>query len=90
MSLEGLDDPQARAEITAFWNSHFPIMLAVHSDYDYLAVRLTPEAFGTIVHGFAPEWEQPAPVGASFNVFLEAFAATAKAATPEWPLSLFL
>src|SRR5688572_16482461 len=55
MMLEDAEgDPLAQAQIRSFWDDHLPVMLAVHSDYDYLAVRLSD---GAVVHGFAPEWE---------------------------------
>ncbi len=72
------------------WNEHFPILYAVHSDYDYLAVRLTAEGFGSIVHSFAPFWEEPTVLAPDFTTFLEVFATAAQAADPSWPYSIFL
>jgi hypothetical protein len=40
MTLEGEEDVALRQEVRGFWDRHFPFMLAVHSDYDYLAVSL--------------------------------------------------
>jgi hypothetical protein len=91
MALETYDDdPVYRAGIKAFWDSHFPFMLAVHSDYDYLAIRLTPDGFGNVVHGYAPEWEEPSPIAVSFAAFLEAFTAAAAMPQAEYPLDVFL
>lgn len=33
-------DEAGAAEVRAFWDHHIPFMMAVHSDYDYLALRL--------------------------------------------------
>jgi hypothetical protein len=41
MSLDAAGgDPVWQAKIRGFWDRHLPFMLAVHSDYDYLAVSL--------------------------------------------------
>lgn len=72
------------------WDEHFPILYAVHSDYDYLAVRLTAEGFGSIVHSFTPFWEEPTVLAPDFPTFLEVFATAAQAADPSWPYSIFL
>jgi len=80
-------DPSWQAEIAEFWNDHFPFMLAVHSDYDYLAVRLSD---GAVVHGCAPEWESPTQVASSFGHFVEQFQSEATASTAQWPFSVFL
>jgi len=90
MALENLDDPVERASITSFWDSHFPFMLAVHSDYDYLAIRLTTEGFGSVVHGYAPEWEDPTSIAGSFKAFLKAFTAAAKTSQAKYPFQIFL
>jgi hypothetical protein len=62
-------------------------MLAVHSDYDYLAIRLSD---GSVVHGFAPEWDAPSPIAGSFAEFLTAFEREAASAAPRSPLVIFL
>ena len=91
MALEGDEgNRDAQAATRAFWNEHLPIMLAVHSDYDYIAVRVAEPNAGSIVHGFAPEWEEPSPVARSFAVFLESLAAEASSSNPEYPYSAFL
>lgn len=75
---------------SAFWDMHFPFLYAVHSDYDYLAVRLTENAFGSIVHGFAPFWNEPSVITPNFTAFLEAFTAATQSREPAWPYSVFL
>ena len=91
MALETYDDdPVYRAGIKAFWDSHFPFMLAVHSDYDYLAIRLTPDGFGNVVHGYAPEWEEPSPIAVSFAAFLDTFTVAAAMPQAKYPLDVFL
>jgi len=83
-------EPSSQARVRAFWTDHLPIMMAVHSDYDYLAVRLTGPNAGSIVHGAAPDWEEPSLVARSFDEFLRQFAAEATSANAEFPFSLFL
>ena len=91
MALEGAeDDPPARSKVRAFWDAHLPIMMAVHSDYDYVAVRLAEPHFGSVVHGFAPEWENPSALSRSFEEFLSRFAEEAASREPAYPYSLFL
>lgn len=91
IALEGAeDDPGRQSEIRAFWNEHLPIMMAVHSDYDYLAVRLAQPDFGSIVHGFALEWETPSIISRSFDEFLSHFAEEAGSSEPAYPYDLFL
>ena len=91
MALEGDEgEPSSQARVRAFWNDHLPIMMAVHSDYDYVAVRLAGPNAGSIVHGAAPEWEQPSLVARSLDEFLRQFAAEAMSANAEFPFSVFL
>ena len=90
MSLDSRKgDPSAAARIRAFWNDHLPIMLAVHSDYDYLAVRVAEPKRGPIVHG-VEEWENPSRIAPTFEAFLQSFAAEATSNDPEYPYSVFL
>ena len=44
--------------ITHFWDTHIPMMSAVHSEYAYLAISLSSEEYGAIVYGYAPEFEE--------------------------------
>jgi hypothetical protein len=91
MALENDEgDAAAQAAVRAFWNAHLPIMMAVHSDYDYLAVRLTEPGAGSIVHGCAPDWEEPSRVAGSFEEFLQSFTAEAASSNAEYPYSVFL
>ncbi len=68
MALDAAISDADRSAIRSFWDAHLPFLLAVHSDYDYLAIRV---ADGAIVHGFAPEWEQPEIVAANFDELVE-------------------
>lgn len=89
MSLEAHDDDAAGAgAVRAFWDRHIPFMMAAHSDYDYLALRLGPQP--GVVHGFAPEFEEPSLISDSFEAFLEQLHAAARAIDPPWPFRLFL
>jgi hypothetical protein len=90
MCLDAADgDENEIARICAYWDRHFPFMFAVHSDYDYLAVDLTPETFGQIVHGYMPEPEISTPVARSFAEFVESFIETLRG-NAEYPLSCFI
>ena len=88
--LELMNEREHMGGENAFWDEHFPILYAVHSDYDYLAVRLTAEGFGSIVHSFAPFWEEPTVLAPDFTTFLEVFATAAQTVDPSWPYSIFL
>ena len=91
MSLESeKGDAESAVRIRRFWDDHLPIVLAVHSDYDYLAVRVAEPNVGAVVHGFAPEWESPFEVARSLGAFLRAYEAEASSTKPEWPHNLFL
>ena len=90
MSLESAANEAERREIVSFWDSHFPFLFAVHSDYDYLALRLSPEQYGAVVHGCALDFEETSIVAASFAEFLSAFERAAGGPAPEYPFSLFL
>lgn len=77
MSLNAADadkDPRWRSRIEAFWDVHFPFMVAVHSDYDYLAIRLDPGGYGQVMHGYAPEFEEADKVADTFGEFLRMYA----------------
>ncbi len=82
-------DNEEMERIRDFWDHHFPFMFAVHSDYDYLAVDLNPEAYGQIVHGYMPEPEEASPVARSFPEFLLLFVETFRG-DAKYPLSLFI
>ncbi|MFA6958874.1 MAG: hypothetical protein WC538_23630 [Thermoanaerobaculia bacterium] len=90
IALQSCTEEDERTEVTAFWDAHLPFMIALHSDFDYLAVAVSGENKGKIVHGFAPFWEEPTVIAASFAEFLANFCAAATAEEPPWPESLFL
>ena len=64
------DDKKACAEISGFWDSHFPFMFSVHSGYSFHAVCLDPSRYGTIVEGYEPAFEETTQVAESFGAFL--------------------
>ena len=90
MEMEYEDDSLERRKISSFWDSHLPFMLSVHSDYDYLAVRLSPSDFGSIVHGHAPFWREPDVIAPSFDVFLSQLMISTGASEPDYPYSYFI
>ncbi len=90
IALEDCESPGERAELVRFWDNHFPIAISVRSDYAYLAVCLAPEAFGCVVHGYAPEWENPKLLALSFSGFLEAFECALSEPDPPYPFSVFV
>lgn len=55
MSLEACEDEEKRAEISAWWDDHFPIAMCVGGDYCYYAIELST---GRIVEGWEPEFEE--------------------------------
>ena len=90
MALESdKGDAGSEARIRRFWDEHLPIALAVHSDYDYIAVRVAEPNVGSVVHGFAPEWESPAEIARSFAIFLRTYEAELSSKNPDWPYGLF-
>lgn len=90
MSLEACGTEVERNKVNTLWQSHFPIALAVQSNYDYLAISLAASCFGAVVHGSAPEWESPATISSSFSEFLVQFESAAVSTSPQWPYVLFL
>jgi SMI1 / KNR4 family (SUKH-1) len=90
MSLEATDDPAEQEKIRRFWDQHLPFMLAVHSDYDYIAVSLAEKTYGQIVHGCGDDFEDPSPVAASFAQFLALLKEEAAGVTDGHPLSYFV
>jgi hypothetical protein len=68
ITLEALqDDADTCARTSQFWSEHLPIMSSVHSDYAYIAIRI---ADGSIMYGYAPDFEEPSRVASSFAEFL--------------------
>jgi hypothetical protein len=90
MSLEYDDDAEWKLQVRSFWDRHFPFMLAVHSDYDYLAVSLDERSFGEIVHGCGDDFLEPSPVAPSFAEFLRLHREAAAGRHDEWPLNCFI
>jgi hypothetical protein len=95
MSLEAAaGDPPWQHRIRAFWDACFVFMMAVHGDYEYLAVDLGRDGgtFGAIVHGIAPEFEEVTVVAGSFAEFLALLEreASTPAPAPDGPLGAFL
>jgi hypothetical protein len=90
-AAEDGDDERA-AEVRKFWDAHFPFMLAVHSDYDYLAVQVGDGEFnrGSVVHGTGSDFEEPSLIAPSFQRFLEMFRDAADSADPDYPFDVFL
>lgn len=84
------DEPEAQQRTRSFWDLHFPFMLAVHSDYDYLAVSLDGPSYGEVVHGCGPAFEETPSVAPSFAQFLTLFRDTAAGRRDDYPLSCFL
>jgi len=69
MGLEAFqDDVDVSRRISQFWTNHIPVMNAVHSDYAYIALRITD---GAVVYGYGPEFEDSvADVCVSFAEYL--------------------
>ncbi len=61
----------AAAEAVAFWDRHLPILLGVGSDYAYLGLQVQGGAFGPVVKGYAPGFEETLVVAPTFDGFLE-------------------
>ncbi len=68
ISLEACEDEEERAEISAWWDGYFPIVMIVSGDYCYYAIELST---GHIVNGWAPEFEEPSFVAENLGEFFE-------------------
>lgn len=91
MSLDAAkDDPDWQRQIRAFWDTHFPLMMAVHSDYDFLAISLSLETYGQVVHGCGPEFEEVSTIAPSFAEFVRQFTAVVRGSVASDVLSLFV
>jgi hypothetical protein len=88
MSLER-GDPEVQKQVRGFWDVHLPFMMAVHSDYDYLAVSLDERSYGQVVHGSGPAFEETSLVAPSFSQFL-GLLREAAGGDASYPLSYFL
>ena len=87
MALESAATERERSLITRFWDEHFPFLLAVQADYDYLAIRISD---GSVVHGCAPEWEHPTVFASSFGAFVERVSSAVSLPELPYPLSVLL
>lgn len=83
-------DADAQERVRRFWDRHFPFLLCVHSDYDYLALSLDEKSFGAIVHGCGPVFEETTQVASSFTEFLTLFRKYATGDRDDYPLSYFV
>jgi hypothetical protein len=90
MALDAAESEQERRKIIEFWDAHFPIALAVDSNYDYLAISLQATSFGAVVHGYSPYWFEPSIIAPSFSEFVEQFRMAAESKTPKSPFNFFL
>jgi hypothetical protein len=89
MALASATDAAEKQRITSFWDRHFPIMMAPNGDYDYVAIVVTGVGQGSVVHGFAPEWEEVDRVADSFENWLLMLAhALREPGAPAGPLAL--
>ena len=66
-------DAKFNAEIRAFWDTHFPFLLSVHSGYAFHAVCTAKDRFGQVVEGCEPEFEETSAIAGSFEDFLSTF-----------------
>lgn len=90
MSLEHDGGAEWKAQVRGFWDRHFPFMLAVHSDYDYLAVSLDERSYGKVVHGCGDDFLEPSAVAPSFAEFLAQFRTFVASRRNDYPLGNFV
>ena len=90
MSLDQDDDVEWKTQVRGFWDRHFPFMLAVHSDYDYLAVSLDGRSYGEVVHGCGDDFLQPSAIAPSFAEFLTLFREFVASRRDDYPLGVFV
>ncbi|MCW3060929.1 MAG: hypothetical protein JWQ02_2750 [Capsulimonas sp.] len=77
-SDSAMGDEKLIAEIDAFWDRHIPIMHGVRSDISFVAICLSEECYGTIVHSFSPNFQEASTIADSFPQFLEMLANAAQ------------
>jgi len=87
MALAAATTERERDAVTRFWDEHFPFLLSVRADYDYLAVRFSD---GRVMHGLAPEWELPTVLAPSFDAFVESVTEAVASGELQHPLSVLL
>lgn len=72
ISLESAeDDEEWKKEISAFWDTHFPIVMSVKDGYSYYAMSMED---GAIVYGCEPEFEECETVAECFDDFMKKIA----------------
>jgi hypothetical protein len=73
-SLEAADgDEELADEIKSFWSHHLPIVTSVKSAYAYLAINVSEKAFGQVVAGLEPEYEEVVKICNSFGELIKLF-----------------
>jgi len=85
--------PEVRAEVTAFWDVHFPLVLTTHSDFDFFALELDgAPAPGSVVHGCAFEVaDEPLRVlSPTFFAFLDELGRASELVKVAYPWDLIL
>lgn len=88
MSLDAASSDAEQAAIRAFWRAHFPFYLCVAGSYQYFALSLAGATRGSVVYGYAPEFEECAVVTSSLIGFLDAFLAALRSPAPPYPFNL--
>lgn len=71
MSIDAVDDEEERAEISAWWDGYFPIVMSVGGDYIFYAIELST---GHIVMGCEPEFEEVTAAAESLDDLFEKIA----------------
>lgn len=61
-------DSRLRAEITAYWVRHLPIVMCVDGEYAYYAIDTEN---GNVVFGCEPEYEEPTVIADDFDTFMQ-------------------
>ncbi|MEZ4447794.1 MAG: hypothetical protein R3B72_52440 [Polyangiaceae bacterium] len=93
MRLESAETAEERDRTIAYWDCYFPLVLTVHSDYDYFALALDGSPFaGGVVHGcaFTIDEEQLPPEAPSFAAFIDGLLLATQEPKAEWPWDLIL
>ena len=67
--------------VDAFWSRHLPFLMSVKDGYAFAAISLGDDAYGAVVVGREPEYEDVDQVCTSFGEFADAFAAAVSGAT---------
>src|SRR5437773_1305481 len=68
MDLESAEgDELALGEIREFWDHYLPFIMSVSGDYAYLALCVSGDDYGSVVDGYASDFEGVTKVAASFD-----------------------